>query len=57
MSNRFVEQEVKIKGTYELGATLTIPESNKTKHPAMVIVNGSGGADRDGNQLGFKMNI
>ncbi|WP_100403547.1 alpha/beta hydrolase [Bacillus sp. FJAT-42315] len=49
--------EVIVQGEYLLSATVTIPENEHEKHPAVVIVSGTGSADRDGNMKGFQMNI
>lgn len=51
MQEHFTEREVIVAGEYQLSATLTIPKEHDvtTKYPAIVIVSGSGGADRDGN--------
>lgn len=49
MSINFVEQQVTINGDVELKGTLTIPDIEGEKFPAVVMINGSGGADRDGN--------
>jgi hypothetical protein len=57
MTYIFNEKEVVIHGEYDLGATLTIPEGGDRKHPAVVLVAGTGRGDRDGNQKGFHMNI
>lgn len=52
-----IEKEVVVNGEYELSATLTIPETDEERFPAIVIVPGTGGADRDGNMKNFEMNI
>lgn len=57
MEYLFDEVEVVEKGEYDLSATLTIPRVNTEKLPAIVFVNGSGGADRNGNMKNFDMNI
>lgn len=57
MRLEFTEKEVIIKGEYELSATLTTPQGKEEKYPAIVLINGSGGANRDGNMKGFDMNI
>lgn len=49
MKTNFIEEQVTIKSDVTLKGTMTIPESTDIKLPAVVIVNGSGGADRDGN--------
>ncbi|MDW8801512.1 alpha/beta fold hydrolase [Clostridium sp. A1-XYC3] len=49
MKVNFIEEQVTIKGDVVLKGTLTVPNSEAEKFPAVLIVNGSGGADRDGN--------
>ncbi|WP_338753157.1 alpha/beta hydrolase [Bacillus sp. FJAT-52991] len=49
--------DVMVQGKYVLSATLTIPENEHEQHPAVVIVSGTGTADRDGNMKNFQMNI
>jgi pimeloyl-ACP methyl ester carboxylesterase len=48
---------VKINGSYTLGATVTIPVGDLVKYPAIVMVHGSGPVDRDSNAKGMPMNI
>ncbi len=57
MLYKFSEKEVVVKGEYDLSATLTIPELNSQKLPAVVIIGGTGKGDRDGNMKNFNMNI
>ncbi|WP_286885788.1 hypothetical protein [Aneurinibacillus sp. UBA3580] len=45
----FQEQEIVISGTYPLAGTLALPEGDKERYPAIVMVHGSGDIDRDGN--------
>lgn len=49
MNNNFMEEQVVIKGEVTLKGTLAIPNVQMEKLPAVLIINGSGGADRDGN--------
>ncbi len=49
MNNNFIEEQVVINGEVKLRGTLTIPNAQEEKLPAVLIINGSGGADRDGN--------
>jgi uncharacterized protein len=57
MTHKMTEKDVMVNGKHELGATLTIPETNSPKHPAIVIIGGTGKGNRDGNMKNFKMNI
>lgn len=57
MTYTFKEREVIVHGAFDLGATLTIPDGGDRKHPAIVLIAGTGRGDRDGNQKGFQMNI
>jgi len=43
------EENFSVTTDVTLRGTLAIPESSEEKYPAIVIINGSGGADRDGN--------
>lgn len=43
------EESFSVKTDVTLKGTLAIPDSNKEYYPAIVFINGSGGADRDGN--------
>lgn len=49
MSKNYVEDQVTINGEVQLKGTLALPESPEEKLPAVLIVNGSGGANRDGD--------
>lgn len=49
MNKNFVEESVVINSDVILKGTIAIPESDSEKLPAVLLVNGSGGADRDGN--------
>jgi len=57
MTYEFSEQEVFVQGEFELSATLTIPKGTEEKYPAIVLVSGTGGANRDGNMKKFNINI
>lgn len=51
-SGEFSEEEVSFKnGDVKLAGTLTIPKNNRAKHPAVVIISGSGLQDRDGKSV------
>mgnify|MGYP000212266032 CR=1 FL=1 len=43
------EEQVTIDGKYALKGTMTIPEGTGEKHPAVLMIAGSGKVDRDGN--------
>lgn len=49
MRINFREEQVTINSDVVLKGTIAIPEVEAEKFPAVLIVNGSGGADRDGN--------
>jgi pimeloyl-ACP methyl ester carboxylesterase len=55
MNNKI--EEVTIQSQVKLAATLTKPDSKLEKHPAVVIIGGTGKLNRDGSGFGFKMNI
>ncbi|MFE8700123.1 alpha/beta hydrolase family protein [Cytobacillus sp. FJAT-54145] len=48
--------EVTIPAKYPLAATLTLPDSNLEKYPAIIMVHGSGEIDRDSNAKGLPIN-
>lgn len=52
----FMEQEVHIEGRYTLSGTLTLPRNGTGKHPAIIMVHGSGEVDRDENAKRMKIN-
>jgi uncharacterized protein len=56
MGSNFREEQVTIKSDVILKGTMAIPEVEAEKLPAVLIVNGSGGADRDGNMKKPVMN-
>lgn len=49
--------EVIIQGTFPLSGTLTIPNKERTTFPAVLIIAGSGKADRDGNIKKLNVNM
>lgn len=51
-----IEREVTIKSDLELKGTLSIPNEKET-FTTIIIVNGSGPSNRDGNIGDMKMNI
>lgn len=51
-----IEENVVIKGKVNLGATVSYTDKNKVS-PAIIIITGSGEADRDGNARGLETNI
>ena len=57
MENSFSREEVEIRGSTRLSASLTMPAARRTKGPAVLVVAGSGDADRDGNVSGFKFKL
>ena len=51
----YMEEEITFKnGDITLGGTLTLPKT-KGKHPAIVLISGSGAQNRDSELLGFKV--
>ncbi|WP_066175194.1 alpha/beta hydrolase [Bacillus marinisedimentorum] len=53
----FVNQEAIIEGAVELRGTLTIPEGDREKYPAVLIIPGTGALNRDGNAKGLELNL
>jgi alpha-beta hydrolase superfamily lysophospholipase len=52
----FLSEEVSIQnGEVTLAGALTIPQNGKSRHPAAVLITGSGGQDRDGNPGGSSL--
>ncbi|MFN7250232.1 MAG: alpha/beta hydrolase family protein [Anaerobacillus sp.] len=51
------EEQVQIKGNVTLGATMSIPKTAANQVPAVLIIAGTGPANRDGNMKKFKLNI
>jgi uncharacterized protein len=56
MNINFREEQVTINSDVILKGTLAVPEVEAEKLPAVLMVNGSGGADRDGNMKKPAMN-
>ncbi len=56
MSIDFIEEQVTINGDAVLKGTMAIPSIEDDKLPAVLIINGSGSADRDGNMKKPAMN-
>ena len=55
MTHSGVNREVKFyNDTIKLAGTLSLPDTNK-KHPAVIMISGSGQQDRDENVFGFKV--
>jgi dipeptidyl aminopeptidase/acylaminoacyl peptidase len=51
-TGEFTSEEVSFSnGDVKLAGTLTVPRSDKKTFPAIVLISGSGGQDRDGSQL------
>lgn len=50
------ENRITIKGGVSIGATVSYPDGSK-KHPAIVLIMGTGKTDRDGNEKGFKTDL
>ena len=51
-SGEFTEKEVSFaNGDIKLAGTLTLPKNKQVKHPAIVIITGSGPQDRDGKSV------
>lgn len=51
-----INEEIIIQGKYDLAATVTRYPSDK-KQPAVLVIGGTGKLNRDGNGLGFKINV
>ncbi|WP_052738024.1 hypothetical protein [Bacillus sp. SA1-12] len=47
--NSIVEESVSFRSDVTLKGTLARPNTEAYQNPAIIIINGSGGADRDGN--------
>ncbi len=52
-----VNQEAIIESAVELRGTLTIPEGDSEKYPAVLIIPGTGALNRDGNAKGLELNL
>lgn len=55
--NKPIEQETIIQGAYPLSGTLTIPQKAEKRLPAILIIPGTGGNDRNGNSKLLRMNL
>ena len=53
----YKQEEVLIQGETTIAATLTSPNQDQSSFPAIVLIGGTGGLDRDGNGIGFKSNV
>ncbi|WP_100011289.1 alpha/beta hydrolase [Lentibacillus sediminis] len=51
------EEKVIIDAKYPLAATMSFPEANKQKLPGVLLIQGTGKSDRDGNDKRLKMNL
>ena len=56
MKTNFIEEQVTINSDVALKGTIAIPGVEGEKLPAVLIINGSGAADRDGNMKKPAMN-
>jgi dipeptidyl aminopeptidase/acylaminoacyl peptidase len=53
-ANRFSTEEVSFKNRdITLAGTLAIPQNGAARHPAVIVISGSGPQDRDGNPGGY----
>ncbi len=57
MSINFNEKKVTVSGTFDLAATIAVPDGVKQKMSAVVLISGTGTSDRDGNLKKFSSNI
>ncbi|WP_214760923.1 alpha/beta fold hydrolase [Exiguobacterium sp. s129] len=53
----YKQEQVFIQGESTIAATMTIPHDGQSPFPAIVLIGGTGGLDRDGNGTGFKSNL
>ena len=53
----FKQEEVFIQGESTIAATMTTPHDGQSPFPAIILIGGTGGLDRDGNGTGFKSNL
>ena len=52
-SDKYVSEEITFpSGKIKLAGTLTIPKDNRKKHPAVILISGSGPQDRNGDTAG-----
>ena len=57
MAYKIKEENAVIQSEGKLSGTLTVPIGTEEAYPAVLIIPGSGGSDRDGNSPKFKMGI
>lgn len=53
----YKQENVLIQGETTIAATITTPDQERSSFPAIVLIGGTGGLDRDGNGTGFKSNL
>ena len=53
----YKQEEVFIQGESTIAATMTTPHDGQSPFPAIILIGGTGGLDRDGNGTGFKSNL
>lgn len=53
----YKQEEVFIQGDSTIPATMTTPHDGQSPFPAIILIGGTGGLDRDGNGTGFKSNL
>ncbi|WP_215141184.1 alpha/beta hydrolase [Exiguobacterium qingdaonense] len=53
----YKQEEVLIQGETTIAATITTPNQEQSAFPAIVLIGGTGGLNRDGNGTGFKSNL
>lgn len=57
MARKFIEKKVIVNSTFDLAATIAVPENKNKKIAAVVLISGTGTIDRDGNMPKFSANI
>lgn len=57
MTDTYTEKKVVVNSKFDLAATLSIPAKRDEKMPAVILISGTGKADRDGNMPKFPMRI
>ncbi|WP_214692375.1 alpha/beta fold hydrolase [Exiguobacterium sp. s160] len=53
----YKQEQVFIQGESTIAATMTTPHGGQSPFPAIILIGGTGGLDRDGNGTGFKSNL
>ncbi|WP_271304796.1 alpha/beta hydrolase [Exiguobacterium sp. MMG028] len=53
----YKQEQVFIQGESTIAATMTTPHGSQSPFPAIILIGGTGGLDRDGNGTGFKSNL